>query len=165
MHEPEQYRRYGRLLGELHERLHRLTPPEWLRPATSADERDGDAGDGDVIVHLDLHPGNVILSERGPIVIDWSNAGAGSAAMDAAVTVIITLGSDLDGAFDERIESMRSLLIDAFLETCGTDPRLGLDEAIAYRRGNPNNTPAENHWIDTKASDCLDAFYLQPRAV
>ena len=29
------------------------------------------------VVHLDLHPGNVVLTPRGPVVIDWSNAGMG----------------------------------------------------------------------------------------
>lgn len=164
-HEPEQYRRYGRQLGELHERLHRLAAPAWLRPARGADGGGGKASDDAVIVHLDLHPANVILSERGPIVIDWSNAASGSAEIDAAVTAIITLGSELEGVAQERLESMRSLLIDAFLETCGTDPRAGLADAIEYRRGNPNNTAAETRWIETRGRDCLDPFYLQPRAV
>ena len=32
-------------------------------------------GPGDKVLHLDLHPGNVMMTRRGPVVIDWSNAG------------------------------------------------------------------------------------------
>ncbi|MGN6125058.1 MAG: phosphotransferase [Humibacter sp.] len=154
--EPEQYERYGRLLGELHERLHRMPAPAWLA---------GEHGSG-VIVHRDLHPENVLLSERGPVVIDWDNVAAGRASVDAAITVIVMLGAelDVDAVTAERAEPLRSLLVDAFLETCGTDPRDGLAEAIAYRRAIPNNTDAENRWLDEAAPDCLDAYFLEPRA-
>jgi aminoglycoside phosphotransferase (APT) family kinase protein len=41
------------------------------------------------LVHLDLHPENVILSTTGPVVIDWSNARAGTAEEDVAQTWLI----------------------------------------------------------------------------
>ncbi len=44
--------------------------------------------DGDRIVHGDFHPGNVIVTERGPIVIDWTNAVRGDAAADVARTLL-----------------------------------------------------------------------------
>ncbi|GAB3798738.1 phosphotransferase [Humibacter antri] len=154
LHEPAQYRRYGRLLGELHERLHRLPAPMWLG-----------GSNGTVIVHRDLHPQNVLLSERGPVVIDWTDVAAGSAAVDAAITVILTLGSELDVEphVAEHVEPFRALFIDAFLETCGTDPRDGLAEAIEYRLGTPNNTQAEIRWLEQAAPHCLDAFYFESR--
>ena len=37
---------------------------------------------GDRFLHLDLHPLNVIMSARGPIVIDWANASRGEALTD-----------------------------------------------------------------------------------
>ena len=37
-------------------------------------------------MHLDLHPGNVMHTSDGPVVIDWSNAAVGAAALDAANT-------------------------------------------------------------------------------
>jgi len=161
VHEPAQYRRYGRLLGELHERLHRIAAPSWLDDTASV-------GDGTaVVIHRDLHPQNVILSERGPVVIDWNIATAGSAAVDAAITVILTLGADLgvDAVVAEQVEPYRALLVDAFLETCGTDPRDGLAEAIAYRLTTPNNSPAEAAWLAETASGCLDSYFLEPRAI
>ncbi|MGA0566748.1 phosphotransferase [Rathayibacter sp. KR2-224] len=153
VHEPGQYPRYGRLLGELHERLHRLSAPGWL------------PGDGPTVIHRDLHPQNVILSERGPVVIDWTNACAGLASVDAAITVILTLGSDLgiEPAVAEHVEPFRGLFVDAFLETCDADPRDGLEEAVAYRLATTHNTPDEVRWLREAAPRCLDRFYLEPR--
>ncbi|HEX5298781.1 MAG TPA: phosphotransferase [Streptosporangiaceae bacterium] len=61
--------RHARLLAELHDRLHQIAAPAGLRHP---------AGPGDRVVHLDLHPANVMLTPGGPAVIDWSNAGAGA---------------------------------------------------------------------------------------
>ena len=36
-------------------------------------------GSGGQVLHLDLHPGNVMLTDDGPFVIDWSNGCAGEA--------------------------------------------------------------------------------------
>lgn len=37
---------------------------------------------GSVLCHGDLHPGNVLMSERGPIVIDWFDAAIGNPLAD-----------------------------------------------------------------------------------
>jgi aminoglycoside phosphotransferase (APT) family kinase protein len=66
-----------RLLADLHDRLHEIPGPDWL-PAMP----DG----GDRMLHLDLHPLNVIMSPAGPIVIDWPNARVGDPMADVAVT-------------------------------------------------------------------------------
>ena len=47
---------------------HRIAAPEWL-PAI---------GPGDTVIHLDLHPENVMLHGNGALVIDWANARAGN---------------------------------------------------------------------------------------
>ncbi len=60
--------RYGRVLAALHDQLHQIAAPEGLRRPF---------GTGDRIVHLDLHPGNVMLTADGPVVIDWTNAATG----------------------------------------------------------------------------------------
>jgi aminoglycoside phosphotransferase (APT) family kinase protein len=46
-------------------------------------------GDGDVVCHGDFHPDNVILSDRGPIIIDWGPASTGAPAADVAWTVYL----------------------------------------------------------------------------
>lgn len=75
---PWRLSRHARTLAELHRALHRILPlPE--APATY-----GPVAPGDVTVHGDLHPANVLLSPRGPVVIDWANAGRGPAGADVA---------------------------------------------------------------------------------
>lgn len=38
--------------------------------------------EGNVICHYDFHPGNIILSTDGPIIIDWMNVLVGNQAAD-----------------------------------------------------------------------------------
>lgn len=72
---------HGRTLGTLLERLHAIPVPDWLEP--------GPGPTGGQILHLDLHPMNVILTERGPVVIDWANAAAGVGAADVALSWLL----------------------------------------------------------------------------
>src|SRR5450432_1213985 len=53
--------RHGRTLASLHDRLHEIDAPAGLRQAFTG---------GSQVLHLDLHPGNVMLTDRGPVVID-----------------------------------------------------------------------------------------------
>ena len=66
-----------RLLADLHDRLHRIEGPDWLP---------GMPDGGDRLLHLDLHPLNVIMSPNGPVVVDWPNARRGNAMADVALT-------------------------------------------------------------------------------
>jgi aminoglycoside phosphotransferase (APT) family kinase protein len=72
---PFRVRHYARMLADLHRRLHEIRAPDWLPQAPVP---------GDRLVHRDLHPLNVLLSTRGPVVIDWTNASAGAPAFDVA---------------------------------------------------------------------------------
>ena len=45
--------------------------------------------EGESICHGDYHPGNIILSERGPVIIDWIDATSGNADADLARTVLL----------------------------------------------------------------------------
>jgi hypothetical protein len=76
---PWTLRRHAALLAELHERLHEISAPTGLAAA----------GPGERLLHLDLHPDNVILSPAGPFVIDWTNALRGEPALDVAMTWVI----------------------------------------------------------------------------
>jgi aminoglycoside phosphotransferase (APT) family kinase protein len=105
---PWRLRRHAFLLAQLHERLHRIGAPPSL-PA---------AGPGDRLLHLDLHPDNVILSPDGPFVIDWTNARRGDPALDVALTWVIgaTSGGPLGRVFlrwflphFDRAELLRAL--------------------------------------------------------
>jgi len=105
MHKPWLIPRYSRELADLHDRLHVIPAPQWLR----------DVG-GDRLVHLDLHPMNVMITASGPVVIDWSNAARGEPLLDVALTYILLTcprapGSDLLNA---ALQPVRRLLADAF---------------------------------------------------
>ncbi len=42
------------------------------------------------MVHLDLHPGNVILTEtKGPALVDWAKARAGAPELDVSTTALL----------------------------------------------------------------------------
>ncbi len=89
LRQPWKMPRYCRELADLHDRLHVIPAPEWLP----------DLG-GDRLVHLDLHPLNVMMTASGPIVIDWPNAARGDALLDVGVTFMLLTcpripGSDL----------------------------------------------------------------------
>lgn len=75
---------HARPLADLQKQLHRIAAPEWL-PAI---------GPGGAVIHLDLHPENVLLHGRGALVIDWANARAGHWADDVAQTVVILAATD-----------------------------------------------------------------------
>ena len=80
--------RYASLLADLHDQLHEIPSPDWLRQSS-----DG----GDRLVHLDLHPLNVLLSARGPIVIDWANAARGDGLSDVAMTYVLLTCPQMPG--------------------------------------------------------------------
>ncbi len=102
----------GTTLGRLHAQLHEATaPPELMLLRTrlmGMVERSGvgasDAArlraainalpDGDRVCHGDFHPGNVLKTERGPVVIDWPNATAGDPPADFARTDLLLAMGD-----------------------------------------------------------------------
>ena len=54
--------------------------------------------DGANICHGDYHPENVLLTKRGPVVIDWMTASTGSAWADVARTsLILSIGAKAAG--------------------------------------------------------------------
>jgi len=77
--QPWRMGRYARQLADLHDRLHVIPAPDWV-PAID---------DGDRLVHLDLHPMNVIVTASGPVVIDWTNAAGADALVDVAMTIVL----------------------------------------------------------------------------
>ncbi len=77
MRPPSRLAGHLRLLADLHDRLHQIPGPAWLP---------GMPDGGDRLLHLDLHPLNVIMSPSGPVVIDWPNARRGDPMVDVALT-------------------------------------------------------------------------------
>ncbi len=106
---PWKAKRFGRMLADLHERLHELPAPEWLPVAP--------CGIGSQLLHMDLHPLNVMMSPRGPIVIDWTNAARGDPITDVALTwTLISAGEVPTGAVMARlVGAVRARLMRGFI--------------------------------------------------
>jgi tRNA A-37 threonylcarbamoyl transferase component Bud32 len=130
-------------LADLHVRLHALAPPEGLdlRRFTVP---------GSSILHLDLHPGNVMLSPDGPVVIDWTNAAIGLGAADVAVTWIILGAFEADEPWWKRalIATLRRRFLDGFLAGAGRDEARAVLAPVAdYRLRDRNVRPNEAEGI------------------
>ncbi|HEV7762361.1 MAG TPA: phosphotransferase [Acidimicrobiales bacterium] len=130
--------RQGRVLADLHQRLHEIAAPDWLP--------DAPGGVGDRLLHLDLHPLNVILTAQGPVVIDWPNARRGDPDVDVALTwALLAAGSVPTGRIKAKILGWaRTTLITNFLAPF--DPasvRAQLPAVVAWKTTDPHMTPTE----------------------
>lgn len=137
----------AQVLVDLHTRLHDV-------PAAPDEPTDRTqwpfVASGPVVVHLDLHPGNVILSDaRGPMVVDWANARAGTAELDVAMTALI-LGEVAVDAGGVYSQAARALLA-AFVVRSGVSPLDALDQAAATRRRDPGLVTGEEELVGDAA--------------
>ena len=125
---PWRFRSHALTLARLHRELHALPPPDFL------------GREGDTILHLDLHPVNVILAARGPVVIDWANAARGDAPLDVALTAVVLaaapVGLPLSWLRDRFVRAFTSQFAPA-------EWRPGFDRAVAYRRADGNVSDKE----------------------
>ncbi|MFF7215425.1 phosphotransferase [Streptomyces sp. NPDC008238] len=145
---PWRARAHGRLLAGLQASLHDVPAPGWLRRRFATGEPAADR-----VLHLDLHPENVILTADGPVLIDWSNAAGGDPAADTALTLAILRGVSLGPARDAGLR----LFVAGFLRAAVTDPAPRMAEAIAARLGDPNLLPAEAHRLRRLARRARDS--------
>ncbi|MER7457912.1 phosphotransferase [Micromonospora sp. NPDC126480] len=124
-------------LADLHRRLHALPPLRGRR--------------GDVaILHLDLHPENVILTSRGPVVIDWRNATEGPPDLDVAISAVIL--AEVATEVANPLAPAAATLLHAFLDRVDGDPLTALDQAVAMRRDNPTLTGSERERLGAAAA-------------
>ena len=138
---PWRVRRYAKMLADLHRRLHAFAPPPELR--------DG-FGPRETVLHLDLHPDNVLLTPFGPVVIDWSNAAAGAAGADVAKTVLIMALSETEVSALLRplLSAMRKAFLRTFVAAAQADPAPYLPVVGRARVGDPHLTPVEAKRLD-----------------
>jgi aminoglycoside phosphotransferase (APT) family kinase protein len=128
---------YGRVLADLQLELFALVPPVVLpiqrdrlvnkirRSALAIDAALGEALEGLPtpnrplrLCHGDLHPGNVILSDAGPVVIDWFDASRGDRAADVARSALLMRGAadgDLPSHLPGATRQMLVALADGYL--------------------------------------------------
>jgi aminoglycoside phosphotransferase (APT) family kinase protein len=65
--------------------------------------------DGESVCHGDFHPGNVLITDQGAVVIDWMTASSGNPWADVARTsMILTIGAK--GAGKQVSPMIRSII-------------------------------------------------------
>jgi aminoglycoside phosphotransferase (APT) family kinase protein len=130
--------RMGSELAELHQRLHALEAPEWLR--------DAPCGQGSRLLHLDLHPLNVLITKDGPVVIDWTNAARGDPAVDVALVWALIASGEVPGNRLEAVLSAvgRRILLRGFLGPFATDDlRAVLGQVVEWKCRDPHMSTVE----------------------
>jgi aminoglycoside phosphotransferase (APT) family kinase protein len=136
---PWSVRRQARVLADLHRQLHDLPAPDFLPAAP--------AGAGDRMLHLDLHPLNVMIGPRGPVVIDWPNACAGDPAVDVALTWALSATGEVptSGIRGSLVALLRTSFVNAFLGACDRRSAEGqLKDVIEWKMTDPNMSESEN---------------------
>ena len=137
MRAPWRLRRYGGTLAELHLRLHDIAAPDFLRAAP--------VGSGEAIVHLDLHPLNVMMGPKGPVVIDWANAARGDGWVDAALAWLLVAGARIPGRLLPALVGWtRTFVVEGFLANLDRAAVMAVaEDALRFKVTDPNMSPAE----------------------
>jgi aminoglycoside phosphotransferase (APT) family kinase protein len=125
----------ARVLARLHDDMHALAWP---------DEK--------TLLHMDLHPLNVLMSPTGPVVIDWSNAIHGPAGLDVAMAAVILAQHAVTLELlallpPEGRDGPRELLV-TFARAVGTPCAEHLAQAAQLRRQDRHQSAAELARID-----------------
>lgn len=131
--------RIARSMAELHSRIHAVHLDRLPSLRDRLLERIGQAGatlpdaarqaaldaldrlpDGDAVCHGDFHPDNILMTDDGPIAIDWAEAARGHPLADVARTsLMISLGEpppDADDSLRWRLNQVRAPFHDTYLE-------------------------------------------------
>jgi aminoglycoside phosphotransferase (APT) family kinase protein len=161
----------GRMLGDVHARLHQVEVPPQIgtlrqrvnmmaqSPAIPggvmpwAMAEFDSLPDGDCLLHGDLHPGNILLAAEGPVVIDWPNVTRGSAGADVARTLLMLRMGEVpeDSPIHVRIGArfVRRLLIRSYL--------------AAYQRHRRLDMASVERWLVLRCVDRLAEGIPQER--
>lgn len=145
---PEGSAHFGALLADVHEALFTLVPP-----VTLPSQRDRlttkirlaaatlDTGHAEALAllprsspgrvcHGDLHPSNIILSEDGPMIVDWFDASRGDPVADVARSCVILLADGaeipphLPGADRDTLERLTAAYLQRMRENREIDQEL-----------------------------------------
>jgi Ser/Thr protein kinase RdoA (MazF antagonist) len=73
--------------------------------------------DGEAFCHGDFHPGNVLLTPNGPVILDWYNATCGNPVADLARTAVLFAHAPLPGSLSlqpmHTIDAVRASFFNA----------------------------------------------------
>jgi tRNA A-37 threonylcarbamoyl transferase component Bud32 len=141
MDRPEKAAEYGHQLAQIHAKLNSVKATGRLQSIKSrlADTVSGirlagfesfrgaivsllsELPGGDHLCHGDFHPGNVLLSQQGPVIIDWMTAVSGPAQADAARTIMIlrhaVLPAELSEVAIRTFAQFRTVLLQTYEDT------------------------------------------------
>ncbi|OIK03535.1 phosphotransferase family protein [Streptomyces monashensis] len=95
---------------------------------------------GSRVLHLDLHPDNVMLTPAGPRVIDWSNTEDGAPALDWSMSSVILAQVAVS---DTPLAPGARTMLEALLADPPELTEEALAEALSRRAANPTMTHAE----------------------
>ncbi|MEU6676182.1 phosphotransferase [Streptomyces sp. NPDC046925] len=109
----------------------------------------------DRILHLDLHPENVMLTPQGPVVIDWTTAAEGPPGLDWAMSALILAQVAVDPSIPiaAGARSMLTVLLGS-LDYAGElrdVPGAHLVQAKTRRAADPNLSAQELGLLDQAA--------------
>ena len=128
---PEHAWDHGRALSELHSLLDSVPAMETVDKSHR-------------LLHLDVHPGNVMLTAAGPVLFDWTNAAPGRRELDVATTWLILACMGMDEAATTDQVTMRAELLGGFLDSIDEAKiRTALPVAGAARLADPATTTVE----------------------
>lgn len=142
---------YGRLLADLHRRLHDLPAPPGLPSAGVP---------GDRLLHRDLHPLNVLMPEGGPVVIDWANCAAGDPAYDVADTWVLFATAEVPGSrWDRALAAVgRRFFLRGFLRASDREAaRAAIPAAVENRLTDRNMSEREKERMRAMAREAAAA--------
>lgn len=135
---PWRARRTGLMLAELHRQLAAIPlDGSDLTPAF---------GPAEAFVHGDLHPGNVLLTATGPVVIDWEGAGVGASDADVATTWLLldtAEADDIPRLVRPLVGLIRRVVLRAFLSGVPVPRSETIAAVCEYRLGDSNMRPIE----------------------
>lgn len=131
----------ARVLAGLHRAVHDVPAPDWL-PAL------GD-GAGTALLHLDLHPDNVLLGPAGPTIIDWTNAARGPAEVDVADAWLVISTAGVPGGRLQAavVGAAQGTFARLFRRAAGLDLTTGLPAAAARRLADRNMDDRERRRV------------------
>jgi aminoglycoside phosphotransferase (APT) family kinase protein len=135
---PWTVRRQAKTLARLHQQLHEIAAPGFLPPAP--------IGRGDRVVHLDLHPLNVMIGPRGATVIDWTGASAGEPVLDVGLAWVLMAAGQIpgDGVLARVMGWGRALLVNGFVNQFDRrEVGRRLREVVTWKVRDPHMSQAE----------------------
>jgi Ser/Thr protein kinase RdoA (MazF antagonist) len=132
---PQRAGQHGRMLARLH---HALDAVPALEGGTA----------GHRLLHLDLHPGNVLLSGAGPVLVDWTNAASGPRSLDVATTWVILSCLGTTDQATSALGDRRADLLTGFLDDVDRlAAEAALPTAAAARLADPATSAAERRLL------------------